>query len=196
MSGAIEVHDGMTAETAAELRRNWGWLLLTGICLLILGIIALGDLFITTKVSMVFFGWVLIIAGIIEAVQMFRHRSTHLLLHALNAILSIVVGLMLLRNPLQAAMVITLMLAIYFTVAGIFRIIVAIGARGPGWGWGLFNGIVALILGILIWNHFPNGGLWIIGLFIGIELIVLGWTQIMTAFIARSIPVPGDAAKA
>lgn len=193
MSEASDLHGGLTAETAAELRKNWGWLLVTGICMLILGIVALADLAITTKVSMVFFGWVLVIAGIIEAVQMFRHRGAHLLLHALNAVLSIVVGLMLLRNPLQAALVITLMLAIYFTVAGIFRIVVALGTRGPGWGWGLFNGIVALILGILIWNHFPEGSLWVIGLFIGIELIVLGWTQIMTAFIARAVPVAAKA---
>lgn len=138
---------------------------------------------------MIFFGWVLLIAGIIEAVQAFRHRhGGHLFLHVLNAVLSIIVGIMLVLSPLAGALVLTLLLAAYFTVAGIFRIVTAFAMRIPGWGWLLFNGIVTLILGILIWTHWPASGLWIIGLFIGIDLIIVGWSQVMTAAAARALP--------
>lgn len=188
-NGLAGTFPGLTA----ALRRNWGWLLALGICLLILGIIAVLDSVLTTVVSMVFFGYILIVAGIIEAVQTFRHRDCgHLFLHALNAVLAIVVGALLLWKPLAGAMVMTLLLAMYFCVAGIFRIVVSFSVRVTGWGWTCLSGVVTLILGILIWAQWPVSGLWVIGLFVGIELIVAGWAQIMTAFAARTLPaMPG-----
>jgi uncharacterized membrane protein HdeD (DUF308 family) len=183
-----DVQPRLFPELAAELHRNWGWLLVMGIALLILGILALLDSIFATAISMIFFGWILVIAGIVEGVQTFRHRSGHhLFLHLLNAALSIVVGALLLWRPLAGAVVMTLLLAMYFTVAGIFRIVAAASVRVPGWGWTLFNGIVSLLLGILIWVHWPVSGLWVIGLFIGIDLIIVGWSQIMTAAAVRSI---------
>lgn len=173
----------------AELRKNWGWLLVLGMILVALGMIALLDSVLVTAISVIFCGWVLVIAGVIETVQTIRHRrSGHLFLHALNAVLSIVVGIMLLLSPLAGAIALTLLLAAYFTVAGIFRMVTALSLRLPGWGWALFNGIVTLILGILIWMHWPATGLWVIGLFIGIDLLVVGWSQIMTAIAVRTPP--------
>lgn len=173
-----------------DLRRNWGWLLALGILLVILGIIALVDSVSFTVMSMFLFGWVLLVAGIIEAVQAFRHRRAgHLFLHVLNAVLSIIVGLMLIRHPLAGALVITLLLAAYFTVAGIFRIVAALSMRIRRWGWLLADGIITLILGILVWTGWPVSGLWIIGLFIGIDLIVAGWSEVMLAIAARAIPL-------
>ncbi|MDE3180604.1 MAG: HdeD family acid-resistance protein [Acidobacteriota bacterium] len=169
-----------------ELRRNWGWLLALGILLLILGIIAIVDSVSFTVISMFLFGWVLLVAGIIEAVQAFRHRrGGHLFLHALNAALSIIVGLMLIRHPLAGALVVTLLLAAYFTVAGIFRIVYALSFRVKAWGWALADGVITFILGIFVWLQWPVSGLWIIGLFIGIDLIVAGWSEVMLAVAAR-----------
>ena len=179
------------AANLKELRRGWGWLLFWGILLIVLGIIALGDAVLVTFVSIIIFGWVLLIAGIVEAVQAIRHRKAgpgHLLLHVLNAVLGIVVGVMLLRNSLAGALVITLLLAAYFTVAGIFRIVAALTVRIPGWGWALASGIITLILGILVWLGWPHSGLWIIGLFIGIDLIIAGWAQVALALAVRRIP--------
>src|SRR5574338_970762 len=174
---------GLLPAGLSELRRNWGWLLALGICLIILGIIALVDSVAVTVISMFLFGWILLVAGIIEAVQSFRHRrSGHLFLHMLNAVLSIVMGLLLLRHPLAGAVVITLLMAAYFTIAGIFRIIAGLAVRVPRWGWALVDGIITLILGVLVWAQWPVSGLWIIGLFIGIDLIIVGWSEVMLAF--------------
>lgn len=179
------------SERAAGLRKNWGWLLTLGVLLVALGVVALVDATRFTVVSMLFFGWVLLVAGIVEVVQAFRHRdSWYLMVHALNAALAIVVGLILLRNPSVATVVVTLLLAIYFTVAGVFRIVAAFSDRAPGWHWGLISGIASLVLGILVWMNWPEASYWVIGLFIGIELLVLGATQIMTALAARKLPAP------
>jgi len=68
-----------------ELRRNWGWLLALGIVLIVLGGIALIDSVAFSVISIIFFGWVLICAGIVEAVQAFRHRNgSHFFLHVLD----------------------------------------------------------------------------------------------------------------
>lgn len=173
-----------------HLRRNWGWLLLWGIVLIVLGVIALIDSVYFTVVSMFVFGSVLLIAGIVEAVQAIGHRNAgHLFLHAMNAVLAIVVGIMLMRNSLVGALVVTLLLSVYFVVAGIIRIVSALAVRVPGWGWALTNGIVTLILGILVWTQWPISGLWVIGMFIGIDLILFGWSQVALAIAVRRIPV-------
>lgn len=191
MADGLNTWPGAFAANLQELRRNWGWLLLWGILLIILGIVALGDAVLVTFISMFIFGWVLLIAGVVEAVQAIRHRKAgpgHLLLHVLNAVLGIVVGTMLLRNSLAGALIITLLLAAYFTVAGVFRIVAALAMRIPGWGWALASGIITLILGILVWARWPLSGLWVIGLFIGIDLIIAGWAQVALAIGARRFP--------
>jgi len=171
-----------------ELRRNWGWLLALGILLIFLGVIALVDSVAVSVISMIFFGWVLLFAGIIQAVQAFRHRmGNHFFLHVLNAVFSFVVGLMLLRNSLAGLLVITLLMAAYFIVAGIFRIVAASAVRVPGSGWLLVDGIISLILGVLVWTQWPIAALWIIGLFIGINLITTGCSQVMLAFVVRRL---------
>jgi uncharacterized membrane protein HdeD (DUF308 family) len=172
-----------------EYRRNWGWLLASGIIAILLGIAAVIDSVLATIVSMLFFGWVLLIVGIVEAVQTIRHRhSGHVFLHALDAVFSFVVGLMLLTRPLAGALVVTLLLASFFIVAGVFRVVAALRLRTPHWGWGLASGGITLILGILVWTQWPVSSLWIIGLFIGIHLMFRGWAQVMLAAAAHSLP--------
>lgn len=171
-----------------ELRRNRGWFLALGIVLVLLGTFALIDSVVVSVVSMVVFGWILLFSGIVEGVQTFRHRTGgHFFLHLLNALFSVVVGVMLLRNPLAGSLVITLLLASFFVVAGIFRIVAGLAIRMPGSGWTLVDGVVTLILGILVWSQWPTSGLWVIGLFIGINLIFNGWSQIMLAFSLRRL---------
>jgi uncharacterized membrane protein HdeD (DUF308 family) len=97
------------------------------------------------------------------------------------------VGLMLLRNPLAGSLVMTLLMATYFLVAGAFRIFTALTVDITGSGWMLVDGIITLILGILVWAQWPMAGLWIIGLFIGINLITYGWSQMMLAFVLRRL---------
>jgi uncharacterized membrane protein HdeD (DUF308 family) len=171
-----------------ELRSNWGWHLAMGIALVFLGIIAVIDSVAVTVVSMMIFGWLLLFGGIIGGVQAFWHRkSGHFFFHLLNSAFSIVVGLMLLRNPLAGSLVMTLLMATYFLVAGAFRIFTAMTVDITGSKWMLVDGIITLILGILVWAQWPMAGLWIIGLFIGINLITYGWSQMMLAFALRRL---------
>ena len=171
-----------------ELRRNWGWLLALGIALIVIGAIAVVDSVAVSIASMIVFGWILLVAGVVQAVQAYRHRtSDHFLLHVVNAVFSFIVGLILLRNSLAALLVVTLLLAAYFIVSGIFRIVAALAVRVHGSGWTLMDGIISLILGILVWIHWPSAALWVIGLFIGINLITTGCSQVMLALSLRRL---------
>jgi uncharacterized membrane protein HdeD (DUF308 family) len=81
--------------------------------------------------------------------------------------------------------VLTLLVAAYFLVLGAFRMVGAVSSRHPGWGWGLFNGAVSAFLGMLIWRGWPESSLWVIGLFVCIDMIFQGWNYVMLAMVAR-----------
>jgi uncharacterized membrane protein HdeD (DUF308 family) len=97
-------------------------------------------------------------------------------LFLLIGLLYAVTGFLMFRQPLVAAEGLTLMLAAAFMVGGVFRIVAALIERFPEWGWVLCNGIVTLLLGALIWQQWPESGLWVLGLFVGIDLIANGLT--------------------
>ena len=98
----------------------------------------------------------------------------------------IICGLLLLAHPLFGLGFMTLLLAVYFFVDGVCRITFALRLRPlPGWGWALFSGIVAALLGFLIWVHWPLSGKWAVGVFVGVQMIFGGWTMIAIASAAR-----------
>ena len=93
---------------------------------------------------------------------------------------------MTLRQPVLAAEGLTLVLAAAYLAGGMFRIVFALVERFPSWGWVLLNGIITLLLGIAIWGQWPASGLWVLGLFVGIDLIVNGATWLALAVGVRS----------
>jgi uncharacterized membrane protein HdeD (DUF308 family) len=175
---------------AAELRRNWGWFLALGILLVVLGAIALGASVAMTLASVLLFGWLLIIGGALEAIHAFwRERGWGgVFIDLLTGILYVVVGFMIVANPGAAAITLTLLIALFLMFTGIFRIVVALMTRFPHWGWLALHGLVNLLLGIAIWRQWPLSGLWVIGLFVGIDMVFNGWSLVMLGLTARRLP--------
>jgi uncharacterized membrane protein HdeD (DUF308 family) len=170
-----------------ELRRTRGWLLTAGCLAILLGMVAIAYAVAVTIVSIIFLAGLLIIGGVLEAVYAIRHHhhGMHLFVYMLEALMAMVTGLLLLQSPERGAMVITLLLAVYFVIAGIFRIVMALALQFPNWGWTLINGIITLALGVIVWGGWPVSGLWVLGLFIGINLIFTGWARVMLAMALR-----------
>ena len=172
-----------------ELRRYWGWYLALGIVLIVLGTIAIGSTFVMTIASVFFFGWLLIIGGIMEVIHAFWHkRWAGFFLDLLTGILYVVAGWMMVTNPAESALLLTLIIAMFLVFEGVFRVVAALAARYPHWGWVMFNGIISLILGIMIWRQWPYSGLWVIGLFVGIEMLLNGWSLVMLSLTGRRLP--------
>ncbi len=74
------------------------------------------------------------------------------------------------------------------------RIFSAVVQRAPNWGWAVFGGSISLLLGALLWSQWPLSGLYAIGLFIGIDLVLDGVTWLVTALRARSGAQPASTA--
>lgn len=176
------------------LRRNWGWLLAWGAALEILGLIGLGYLFAVSAVTTVFLGAMLVAYGVVEVVHAFRHQGwSGFFLFFFGGLASIAAGAILWWNPLGGMAVLTLFAAMYFIAVGVIRSLGALSTRHPGWGWGLVNGLVSVVLGILVWRGWPASSFWVIGLFVCIDMVFRGWNYIMLALLARRMPGPAGA---
>ena len=168
------------------LRKSWGWLLVLGISLIVLGTVAISYAEIVTLTSVVFFGALLAVGGVIEIAHAFRVRSTSgALLHMLAAVLSIVAGFLMMTEPLAAGLALTVLIAAYFLVSGAFRIMAALSVDIPHRGLAIFGGIVTLVLGLLVWSEMPGSALWLIGTFLGIDLLFRGWWAVTLALALR-----------
>lgn len=166
----------------------WGWLFFWGMALVVLGVIAISLSTVTTIISVVFLGALILIAGIVTIIDTFKfwgQRWGGFFIYLIMGILYLIVGISLISKPVMSAISLTLLLAIFFIVLGVFRIIFSLSSQLPNWGWSFFNGLVALALGILIFAHWPSSSLFIIGLFVGIDLLLLGWTYIIFSLSAR-----------
>jgi uncharacterized membrane protein HdeD (DUF308 family) len=170
------------AEEAKTLGASWIWFLILGIAMVVLGTFAISYACIATLTVTAtwLFGFLMIAGGIAEIINAFHAgRWSGTLVHLLLGVLYAVVGLMIVDQPEGAAVQLTLLIALFLIVSGIFRIVFAISERFTGWGWVLLNGGVTLLLGMMIYKQWPSSSLWVIGLFIGLDLIFNGWAWIM-----------------
>src|SRR5271166_1970409 len=105
----------------------------------------------------------------------------------LSALLDVVIGLVLILQPLAGVLTLTMVLIAIFIVEGIAGIVVAIEFRQHlrSWGWVLFSGLIDLLLAWLIWQGWPSSGSWAIGLLVGINMLFFGLSLVMTALAAR-----------
>jgi uncharacterized membrane protein HdeD (DUF308 family) len=159
-----------------------------GALLIAVGLVAISSSFIATMATVVTIGILLMIGGVLEIIDAVLGRGWRGFgMHLLSGILYLVVGFLLIQRPLAAAAIFTLMLAAAFFIGGIYRIIVAVSERFYGWRWGLLNGIVTVFLGALIWREWPAAAYWVIGLFVGIDMLFSGWSLVITALTARGV---------
>jgi len=176
---------------------DWRWFLALGIALMTLGLIAMGSCYFVSFVTLVMFGVLLFIGGVIQIVNSFWiGKWSGFLLHLLIGIFYIVVGTLIIDAPMESAVALTLLVAAFLIVGGILRIVSAMVLRFPNWGWPLLNGFIALLLGILIYRQWPASGLWVIGLFVGIEMFFNGWSWLMLSLDLRNAAKAHGAAPA
>lgn len=177
----------------SNLKKNRGWYLALGVLLVVIGLVAISSSLVTTLVSVVFFGWLMIFGGLAEAIHAFWRKDWGgFFVDLLGGVLYFVVGGMLVANPAASAVGITLLIAMFLIVSGLFRVGAALVGRPPHWGWLLLSGVMGLFLGVLIWAEWPVSGLWVIGLFIGIEMMFNGWSLIMLSIAAKALPDAED----
>src|SRR5262245_48253727 len=183
---------GSLRQEFRHLRASWWWFLLLGILLAVCGTAALIFPALTVLTSfavVVILGVALMIAGLATIIASFwAGKWSGLLVQLLVGILYLVAGFSMTESPGKSAAILTLFLASLFIVAGAFRTVAALVVRFPHWGWALLNGVVTLLCGLIIYRHFPEAALWVIGVLVGLEMLFHGWMWIMLSLAIRSIP--------
>jgi uncharacterized membrane protein HdeD (DUF308 family) len=183
---ATSVSGNVPSADPHVLKRAWGWFFVLGILEIVLGTIAVGASVFTTVVTVLLFGWLLLIGGVVSAAHAFwRKHWKGFFLDVVTGVLYVVAGLMMIAHPLRAAVTLTLLIAMFLLIGGIFRIIVALSGQLEHWGWVMLNGLITAALGIMIWRQWPDSAYWVIGLFVGIEMIFYGWSLIMLSLVAK-----------
>ena len=184
------MNDNLTVpdDVVSQFRKGWGWLLAFGILSILLGFVGLGSTFFLSVVSAIFFGVLLLVGGVAQIVSGFKSAGWKgKLWHFLVALLYLAAGGMLISNPVEGSILLTAVLGSMLLAIGLLRIFTAFSSREiAGWVWVLISGIVTLLLGALIIAQWPSSGLWVIGLFIAIELIISGWGYVALAIAARA----------
>jgi len=188
---AIDPSMESTNQELQRLQGYWRWFMVMGISMVVLGTFAIGWACVVTMTIAAtwIFGFFLLTGGIAEIINSFSvGRWSGMLLHLIIGALYTIVGLMIIQHPESAALQLTLVIAIFLIVGGTIRVIFALSERFTGWVWVTLNGVVSFMLGMMIYKQWPASGLWVIGLFVGIDLIFNGWTWIMLASGLRAIP--------
>jgi uncharacterized membrane protein HdeD (DUF308 family) len=160
----------------APLRAKSGWIVALGVVYLLAGLAALGSVVMATVASVLIVGAMMIVAGVAEVFGAFHIKSWgKFLLWVLLGVLYIVAGFVTFENPLLAAVLLTLILGASLVASGIMRIILAFSMkRETPWIWVVLSGVITLLLGLLILGRWPVSSLYILGLFLSIDLITAG----------------------
>jgi len=165
----------------AEVRKSWGWFLVIGILLMILGALCIVKAQTATAFSILVLGWILIISGVFWLVNSFLTIAWPIFfLYLLNALIRGGVGYLLIRHPNAGAEGVTMVIAILLIVGGVFRTAAASVIKFPWWGWTLFSGLVAIALGVYVLAIYPVASTFFLGIVIGVDLIFDG--AALTAF--------------
>jgi uncharacterized membrane protein HdeD (DUF308 family) len=158
------------------LRAKCGWIVALGVVYVLAGLIALSSVALATVASVFVVGIMMLIAGVAEVINAFQFKSWgKFLLWVALGILYIVAGVLTFQNPLLAAALLTLFLGAALVASGIMRIVLALSMKeGMPWIWVVLSGVITVLLGIMILGKWPVSSLYILGIFLGIDLVLAG----------------------
>jgi len=165
------------------------WYLLQGVLLIVAGVLALVYPIIASVAIITLLGWILIITGVLQGISLIGARDVpHYWLSLISAVLAIVIGLLLLRQPDSGLLIMTVLLIVYFMVEGISKVIFALTIKPfPNWGWVLGSGLVGILLAVYLWANMPVSSEWVLGVLLGILLVSEGVALAYLAWKVREL---------
>lgn len=173
----------------AGLKRAARVSLVWSIVLILFGVLAITLPMATSIGVVILIGWLVIFDGIAQVVHAFQSKGIgHIVWKLLVAVFYLVAGGYLLSSPALGVAGLTLVLGIFLLAEGVADVVAYFATRKSGSStWMLLDGIITLLLGLLIWSHWPVSSLWVIGTLVGISMIMTGTTRLMMALAARKL---------
>jgi len=171
------------------IKKASGWFIAMSVIFILLGMAAIVEPGVAGLAVTFLVGWLLIFGGIVHIVSAFSGGETgRVIWRVILAIVYLVGGYYFLKHPLLALGTLTLFLAGILLADAILEFIAYFRTRKTGGsGWLLFNAIVTLLLGALIWRHWPSSSVWAIGTLVGIKLMMTGITRLMLGMALRKL---------
>jgi uncharacterized membrane protein HdeD (DUF308 family) len=160
-----------------------------GVLLIILGIIAIATPAVAGKTVVMVIGVVLLVGGVVQIISGLRAEGWSSKLPPLIlGVITAICGLGLLGEPWIGMKFIALLLAIFFVIEGIWKIIASFSYRpASGWVLMLASGVIAMLLGLMIWRQWPVSGLWAVGILVGVDLLSTGISMVALASTVRQL---------
>lgn len=170
-------------------RKITGWYIAAALLFIVLGMLAIIEPALAGLAVSRLVGWLLVFGGVSYLIGAFKGGGAKQVgFHILVGLAYLIGGFYCLMHPLLAIGSLTLLLAAVILVGGVLEIISYFRLKGENAsGWMLFNGIIALLLGGMIWFHWPSSSVWAIGILVGTTLLMTGMTRLMFGLAARRL---------
>lgn len=187
-NSSTQGHDVIKHELEA-LRKEWWWFFLLGLLLILSGTVAIGYAFLASVAVVTLFGFLMVVGGVAQIVTSFWvGRWSGFAISLLAGVMYVVVGGMVVARPAIALEAFTLLIGSFLLVGGAFRAITAMATRLQDWGWLLLNGLIAGLLGLLVLAEWPESSIWVVGVFVGVDMLFNGWAWVMLSMGLRALP--------
>ena len=182
----------LQSEMSAAVRQHWKAFLFEGVLLVILGLAAMILPPLASLAVTIFLGWMFLISGIAGlALTLWAKGMPGFWWSLISAALAVGAGIVLLAQPVQGTLTLTIVVGVYFLAEGVATIMYALEHRrelSERWSWLLIAGIMDIVIAGIIITGLPGSALWAIGLLVGINLLFGGSTLIGMALAARKAP--------
>jgi uncharacterized membrane protein HdeD (DUF308 family) len=176
-------------EAPDVLAVHWGWVVALGFLVGVLGLVAIWRARTATLLYVGFIGVLLLVSAVAVLIFAFSLTGywTDFFVHVLWAVLLAIVGLILVTRPGISAEAITLMIALYLIATGLLGIGFAFSAHIESLWLYVFQGLASVFLGALLLVGWPLSGIFAIGLFLGVDLMLKGGSIIALGLKLRAI---------
>ena len=158
-----------------------------GVLLIVFGMVAIGSPLLAAVAVNVAIAWLIVLAGVVHLMLALRaHGASSMIWKLLLGLAYLFFGAYLIMHPVLGVASLTLVLASLFLIEGILDIILFFKMRSLGGSsWVLFDGIVTLLLGLMIYLQWPSSSAWAIGILVGVSMIISGVTRVMMSLAVR-----------
>ena len=173
---------------SSVIRKASGWLIAIGVLFVVLGLSAIAEPLMAGLAIAFLVGWLLIIGGAMHFAAAFGGGGVwRVIVQILLGIVYVLGGVYFLTHPLLGLGTLTLLLAGIILAEAVFEIVLYFRHRAThGSSWLLINALITLLVGGLIWFHWPSSSVWAIGTLIGVNLLMTGISRLMVGMAARN----------
>jgi uncharacterized membrane protein HdeD (DUF308 family) len=175
------------------VKKATGWFIAVAVLFILLGIFAIAEPYAAGLGVTLLVGWLLVFGAVAHFFAAFKgHGAKHVILQVVVGLVYLIGGLYFLTHTIMGVSTLTLLLSGVIVAEGVLEMVAYFRLKSVhGASWLLINGIVTLLLGGLIWFHWPSSSVWAIGTLVGVNLLMTGISRLMLGLAARKLASAG-----